>query len=66
MQVNLKTVKIFKINNRKGYGCICRNHLTEGKTIYEAYLRMKKALKRNGYILKDLTAKDTDRLLQSL
>ena len=38
--------KIFKIKNRKGFACLCVNHLTEGKTAMQAKERMLKALKR--------------------
>ena len=47
MEVSVKKLKIFKLKNRKGYGCICFNHLTEGKTVVQAYDRMVKALRRN-------------------
>ena len=40
------SVKIFKIQNRKGYAAICCDCLTEGKTKEEALARMAKALKR--------------------
>ncbi|MFY9402793.1 MAG: hypothetical protein WAQ07_05245 [Candidatus Omnitrophota bacterium] len=40
-------VNIFKIKNRAGYAAICCDHLTEGKTIQEAYERMAKALRRS-------------------
>ncbi len=49
-------VKIFKIENRCGYGCICLNNLTEGKTPMEAYGRMMKAQKRKGRELSDVDA----------
>jgi len=48
MKVSVRKIKIFKIMNRKGYGALCLNHLTEGKTVYQVYERMLKALKRNG------------------
>ena len=48
MKISVKKIKIFKIKNRKGYGAICLSNLTEGKTIYQAYERMLKALGRNG------------------
>jgi len=44
-------MKIFKIENRKGYAAICRNNLTEGETIAQAQDRMNKALKRMGFRL---------------
>ena len=50
-KINLKEVKFFKIANRKGYATICRNHLTEGTTVYQAYSRLVKACKRSGFEL---------------
>lgn len=47
MAIGVKKIKIFRIQNRKGYAAICLDHLTEGKTLYEVYGRMLKALKRN-------------------
>ncbi len=61
--VDIRKVKIFKIRNRKGYACLCLNHLTEGRTPYEAYRRMIKALRRSGFFLKDVSAKETMRLI---
>lgn len=52
MQVSVKKIKIFKLKNRKGYGCVCLNHLTEGRSIAQAYDRMLKALRRNKIALK--------------
>lgn len=46
-KLSSKKVKIFKIKNRKGYGVLCMNHLTEGRTSIQAYARMIKALKRS-------------------
>jgi len=48
MKISAKKIKIFKIKNRKGYGAICLNNLTEGKTTYQVYARMLKALRRSG------------------
>lgn len=48
MTIKPKRIKIFKIRNRRGYAAVCMNNLTEGKTIFEAYDRMVKALRRNG------------------
>lgn len=39
-------VHIFKIKNREGYAALCCDHLTEGKTLDEAYERMVKAIRR--------------------
>lgn len=49
-------VKIFDIENRRGYACICFNSLTEGKTPLEAYCRMIKAQKRKGRELVQIEA----------
>ena len=51
MKVGGKSVRVFKIKNRKGYAAICMNNLTEGATIGVAMARMNKALKRMGYTL---------------
>ncbi len=45
--ISPRKIKIFKMNNRKGYAALCKNCLTEGKTVYQTYDRMLKALKRN-------------------
>ena len=44
-------VAIFKIRNRRGYAAICRSNLTEGRTPVEAFQRMVKAVKREGFLL---------------
>jgi len=46
MKIGKKTVKIFKMKNRKGYAAICADHLTEGRTRPQAVSRMEKALRR--------------------
>jgi len=46
MKVCGKSVKVFKIKNRRGYAALCNNHLTEGSTPGLACERMGKALKR--------------------
>ena len=56
MGVTAKKAKIFKIKNRKGFGCVCMGHLTEGKTMFEAHQRMQKALKRSGIKAKELNS----------
>ena len=56
-RVPFRDVTFFKIANRKGYAAICRRHLTEGSTVYQAYSRLVKACKRSGYELPDKTAK---------
>ena len=59
-----KAVRIFKIQNRRGFAATCKGNLTEGRTPYQAYLRMNKALKRKGYILKAITAAGAQRLVK--
>lgn len=44
-------VTIFKIQNRRGYAAICKKNLTEGNTPVQAFYRMVKAVKREGYAL---------------
>jgi len=58
------SLTIFKIRNRKGYAAICKENLTEGRTPYQAYQRMNKALKRMGLILKDLTAQQVQKIIK--
>jgi len=43
-KISLSKIRIFKIKNRKGYAAVCFNNLTEGKTTYQVYARMLKAL----------------------
>ena len=50
-KVPMAQVKKFKIKNRKGYAVICKNNLTEGRTVSQALDRLDKALKRSGYTL---------------
>lgn len=50
-KLKIKEVIFFKIANRKGYATICKNCLTEGSTVYQAYSRLVKACKRRGYEL---------------
>ena len=64
-EVSYKRVKIFRIANRRGYAAMCLNRLTEGRTPYQAYLRMKKALKRGGLSLRELKASSVSRLVTS-
>ena len=59
-------VKIFKIDNRRGYACICLNNLTEGKTPGEAYSRMIKAQKRRGRELTQIEAGAAKRLVTNV
>lgn len=50
-KLGLRDVCVFKIANRKGYALIAKNNLTEGKSVAQAYSRLVKACKRNGYEL---------------
>lgn len=52
MGVSAKSIKIFKIKNRRGYAAVCLNHLTEGRTLPQVYDRMVKALRRSGLQIK--------------
>ena len=52
-----KKVNIFKIKNRRGYAALCLNHLTEGSTPFQAFERMVKAVKRNGFFLSSKASK---------
>ncbi|MBU1045372.1 MAG: hypothetical protein KJ915_13365 [Candidatus Omnitrophica bacterium] len=60
-----KTVRIFKISNRKGYGALCMNNLTEGTTPAQAYMRMIKAVKRNGCELPNITTEEAKKCIVS-
>jgi hypothetical protein len=55
-KLSVREVKFFRIANRKGYAAIVRNHLTEGRTVFQAYSRMVKAVKRAGFELPLKTA----------
>lgn len=57
MKIGRRSVKIFKMANRKGYAAICVDHLTEGKTKNEALARMEKALARTDRKKKKKTTK---------
>ena len=65
MVISSKKIKIIKLKNRKGFAAICLDHLTEGKTILQAYQRMEKALKRNKIEVKAV-ALDVKKLITSL
>jgi hypothetical protein len=52
MKISAVRIKIFKIKNRKGYAGLCLNHLTEGRTLYQVYDRMVKALRRSKIAIK--------------
>ena len=51
-KISVNKIRIFKIKNRKGYAAVCLNNLTEGRTTYQVYDRMLKALKRKGMAIK--------------
>ena len=55
-KLGMKDVTIFKIANRRGYAALCKKHLTEGGTVYQAYARLVKACKRSGYGLPEKKA----------
>ena len=63
-EVTYRKVKIFKMKNRRGYAAACLNHLTEGRTPYQAYDRMRKALKRSGMALKEIKSASAARLVK--
>ena len=46
MELKKSKMKLFKIRNRKGYGALYNNNLTEGKTADMAFARMAKAVRR--------------------
>ena len=50
-KLGMKDVTFFRIANRRGYAAIAKNHLTEGRTVYQAYSRLVKAVRRTGYEL---------------
>lgn len=50
-KISIREVTFFRIANRKGYATVCKKHLTEGRTVYQAYSRLVKACKRSGYEL---------------
>ena len=50
-KVPMSQVQKFKIKNRKGFAIICKDNLTEGRTLNQAIARMNKALKRMGYTI---------------
>ena len=64
-EISFRKVRIFRIGNRQGYAAVCLNHLTEGKTSYQAYARMRKALKRSGLFLRELKASSVSRMVTS-
>jgi hypothetical protein len=57
-------VKIFKITNRRGFAALCNLNLTEGGSPLAAYLRMQKAVKRQGLCLPDMAADQAKNLVK--
>lgn len=64
--VSASCLTIFKIRNRQGYAALCKDNLTEGNTPFQAYQRMQKALKRNGFFLKDLPPVQIQKIVRNL
>ena len=62
IKLGIREVTIFRIANRRGYAAIARRHLTEGCTPYQAYNRLVKACRRNGFELPARAAHDLARL----
>ena len=60
-KLGLRDVVVFRIANRKGYAAVAKKNLTEGRTVYQAYSRLVKACKRNGYELPIKTAPELGR-----
>jgi len=56
VQLSVREVTLFRIANRRGYAALARRHLTEGRTPYQAYSRLVKACRRNGFELPIRTA----------
>ncbi len=50
-KLSASKVTIFKIKNRRGYAAIALKNLTEGRSPVEAFNRMAKAVKREGFAL---------------
>lgn len=46
MKIGTREVRIFRIQNRRGYAALCDDHLTEGDSEVQAYDRMVKAIAR--------------------
>lgn len=65
MKIGVSRIKIFRIKNRRGYAALCRGHLTEGKTLFQAYERMRKALRRSKITITG-NLNDIKRLLVSM
>lgn len=50
-KMSLREVTVFKIANRRGYAAIAMKNLTEGRSVAQAYSRLAKAVKRQGFEL---------------
>lgn len=50
-KLGVGAVTLFKLANRRGFAAIARNCLTEGRSGVQAYSRLVKACRRNGYEL---------------
>jgi len=46
--LSVREVTVFKIANRRGYAALARRHLTEGRSVPQAYARLIKACRRHG------------------
>ena len=55
-KLGMKDVTIFRIANRKGFAAIAKNNLCEGRSVFQAYDRLIKACRRNGWELPEKTA----------
>jgi hypothetical protein len=50
-KLGMQSVTLFKIANRRGYGAIACNNLTEGRSAAQAYARLVKACRYAGWEL---------------
>ncbi len=46
MKIGRKSVKVFKMKNRRGFAAVCSDCVTEGASKNEAFDRMVKAISR--------------------
>ena len=61
-KLSMKHVTMFRLANRKGFATIAQCNLTEGATIYQAYCRLIKACRRNGYELPEKKANELPKM----
>lgn len=61
--LSVREVTLFRIANRRGYAALARRHLTEGRTPYQAYSRLVKACRRNGFELPMQTTPELARMM---